>query len=101
MKLDFDTNALSRHTERLRISEVSSAPLVLIVEDDQWIQNITRELLEDEGFDVASATDGDAGLRLAERLLPSVVLLDIGLPRIGPRNSSSDFARARHCGTRR
>jgi DNA-binding response OmpR family regulator len=57
-------------------------PLVLIVEDDPWIQGITRELLEEEGFAVVSATDGAAGWKLAQRLHPAVILLDIALPRM-------------------
>jgi len=36
-------------------------PLVLIVEDDPWIRSISSELLEDEGFAVASAPDGEGG----------------------------------------
>ena len=46
----------------------STKPLLLIVEDDPWIQGIAAELLADEGFSIASATDGAAGLQLAERL---------------------------------
>ena len=57
--------------------------VVLIVEDDPWIQDITRELLEDEGFEIASATDGESGLKTAARLRPHLILLDISLPRMG------------------
>ncbi len=57
-------------------------PLVLIVEDDPWIRGIASELLEDEGFAVASAADGQLGLEMAKRLRPAVMLLDIGLPRM-------------------
>jgi CheY-like chemotaxis protein len=57
-------------------------PLVLIVEDDPWIRAISSELLEDEGFAVASAGDGPAGLDMVERLRPAVILLDLGLPHM-------------------
>jgi CheY-like chemotaxis protein len=53
---------------------------VLIVEDDPWIQAIASELLEDEGFATASATNGEIGLRMAEKLRPAVIFLDLGLP---------------------
>jgi CheY-like chemotaxis protein len=57
-------------------------PLVLIVEDDPWIRGISSELLEDEGFAIASAADGQTGLTMAERLRPAAILLDLGLPRM-------------------
>jgi len=64
-------------------SRPSARRVVLIVEDDPWIQDITRELLEEEGFEIASATDGESGLKTAERLRPHLILLDISLPRMG------------------
>jgi DNA-binding response OmpR family regulator len=68
-----DGRATNRHVGGAR---------VLIVEDDPWISTVTRELLADEGFEATSASDGKRGLRLAERLRPDVVLLDVGLPRV-------------------
>jgi CheY-like chemotaxis protein len=62
-----------------------SPPLVLIVEDDPWIRNIAGELLEDEGFKMVSTADGRAGLAIAERLRPTVILLDLGLPVVSGR----------------
>jgi DNA-binding response OmpR family regulator len=59
-------------------------PLVLIVEG-----GISSELLEDEGFAVASAPDGEAGLNIAERLRPAAILLDLGLPHM----SGGEFLR--------
>jgi DNA-binding response OmpR family regulator len=57
-------------------------PLALIVEDDLWIQNIAAELLEDEGFAIATATDGEVGLKLVDAIRPDVIVLDLGLPRL-------------------
>jgi CheY-like chemotaxis protein len=57
-------------------------PLILIIEDDVWIRGIAGALLEDEGFAIASAADGQAGLAMAQRLKPAVILLDLGLPRL-------------------
>jgi two-component system response regulator QseB len=62
-------------------------PLVLIVEDDPWIRDISSELFADEGFAVLSAADGEAGLHIAERIRPAVILLDLGLPHM----SGSEF----------
>jgi CheY-like chemotaxis protein len=38
-------------------------------------------LLQFEGHDVHTAFDGEAALRSAERLLPDVALIDIGMPK--------------------
>jgi CheY-like chemotaxis protein len=56
-------------------------PHVLVVDDDRAIRVLLRMALESEGFEVASAQDGDealAFLRAAEQ--PYVVLLDINMP---------------------
>ena len=57
-------------------------PVVLIVEDDAWMGTIAGELLEYEGFAVVTAADGRAGLAMAERLKPAVIVLDLGLPLV-------------------
>lgn len=55
-------------------------PLVLIVEDEAPLVTMLRYNLEKEGFDVATAGDGEeALLRISERK-PDVVLLDWMLP---------------------
>ena len=64
-------------------NDVSTRRVVLIVEDDAWIQGILGELLEDEGFEIVSTSDGESGLKTAERLRPDLILLDVGLPRMG------------------
>jgi CheY-like chemotaxis protein len=55
---------------------------VLIVEDDHWMRQLTRDLLIDEGFEVLSAPEGQAGLDLAQRARPTVILLDLSMPRL-------------------
>ncbi|HEY6102185.1 MAG TPA: response regulator transcription factor [bacterium] len=55
---------------------------VLIVEDDANIVNLLRLYLERDGFAVASAPDGAAGLRAVEDLRPDFVVLDLMLPHL-------------------
>jgi CheY-like chemotaxis protein len=59
---------------------VSVQPLVLIVDDDAWIRSVMTEMLVDEGYAVAEASNGQIGLELAERLQPAVIVLDLALP---------------------
>lgn len=54
--------------------------LILIVEDEANIVQLDRLYLEREGFEVASAADGQAGLEAVERLHPALIVLDVMLP---------------------
>ena len=52
-------------------------PTILIVDDDPDFVEITRIVLEREGFVVLSAPDGDAGLDILRRQHPDLIILDI------------------------
>jgi len=54
---------------------------ILIVDDDRAVLNGLGELLEGEGYEVATAIDGLEALhRLRGGLRPSVILLDLMMP---------------------
>ena len=54
---------------------------ILVVEDDHDIRVSVRALLEDEGFQVLTVTDGRSALELLERGdRPRLILLDLMLP---------------------
>ena len=55
---------------------------MLIVEDDQIVGNIYRHKFQVEGFQVALATDGEAGLIAVKEIKPDVVILDLMLPKL-------------------
>jgi DNA-binding response OmpR family regulator len=55
---------------------------VLIVEDDQNTAALIALYLEREGFKPVTAMDGAAGLALAERHRPVLVILDLMLPKV-------------------
>jgi CheY-like chemotaxis protein len=63
---------------------VGHEPLtVLLVDDDQDLAEGLAEFLEDEGFKVVTATDGQAALdRLRRGLRPCAILLDLMMPRM-------------------
>jgi two-component system KDP operon response regulator KdpE len=52
----------------------------LIVDDDVFVLSALAELLEDDGFDVQTATNGFSALRHATEVRPTVILLDLALP---------------------
>ncbi len=56
--------------------------VVLIVEDENEVRELYRDLLTDNGFDVLLATNGREGLVLAREKSWDLMLLDIMLPEI-------------------
>lgn len=54
----------------------------LLVEDNREYALIGTRLLENEGYEVHVAIDGETGLGLARAFRPEVVLLDVSLPGI-------------------
>jgi two-component system, cell cycle response regulator DivK len=54
--------------------------LILVVEDDAKSRKLVHDVLEYEGYRIAEATSGDEGVRLAQSLLPALILMDIQLP---------------------
>jgi two-component system, OmpR family, phosphate regulon response regulator PhoB len=53
---------------------------ILVIEDERDLVEILTYNLTNEGFEVLSATDGQDGLRRAQRELPDLILLDLMLP---------------------
>lgn len=56
------------------------ATRVLLVDDDQKIISLLKRGLAYEGFEVYTASDGEAGLTAAKKYQPHLVLLDITMP---------------------
>lgn len=58
--------------------------VVLVVDDEEDTRELLRELLEDQGFNVATAADGDDALDVINTL-PRIclVILDLMMPRMG------------------
>lgn len=53
---------------------------LLFIEDDPNIRTALRLSLEDEGYRVEEAPDGESGIRLFSQIRPDLVLLDLRLP---------------------
>ena len=64
------------------LEAAADGPTVLVMEDDGPSASLLRLHLEAAGYAVAIARDGEEGLRLARRLQPRAVLLDVLLPRL-------------------
>ncbi|HEU5131781.1 MAG TPA: response regulator, partial [Pyrinomonadaceae bacterium] len=55
---------------------------VLIVDDDRRVLDLLIDLLELEGYDVATASDGAEGYDIVHSFGPDVVLSDVVMPRV-------------------
>jgi hypothetical protein len=56
------------------------AGMVLVIDDDAEARDLVRRLLTGEGFEVAEAAGGEAGLELARTLRPDAITLDVLMP---------------------
>ena len=55
---------------------------ILIVEDDHFLSDLYRSVLEGEGYLVSQAFDGLEGIANASKELPDLILLDLVLPEL-------------------
>lgn len=58
------------------------AKKILLIDDDNDIISFLSLLLEDNGFDVISAKDGDIGFEKAINEKPDLICLDITMPNV-------------------
>jgi DNA-binding response OmpR family regulator len=56
--------------------------LILLVDDEPSIIQLSQMYLEREGFRIDSVRDGEAALGAVERLHPALVVLDVMLPKL-------------------
>lgn len=59
-----------------------SAAKILLVDDEPNIIELARMYLEQEGYEIATATDGEQALTRIEHDKPDLIVLDLMLPRI-------------------
>ena len=74
--------------------------LVLVVDDDDDLREVLALCLEQAGYRVASAADGNEALELVAREVPAVILLDMRMPRMNGWDFASEL-RARSGSARR
>lgn len=55
---------------------------ILVIDDDRFIQILLTKLLENQGFEVRLASNGEDGLRIAREYDPAVIICDWEMPGI-------------------
>jgi two-component system, chemotaxis family, chemotaxis protein CheY len=66
----------------LPLNRTIHRPGVLVVEDDEDMRTIVSHLLENHGWRTACACDGLQGLEQLHKHRPSLILLDLAMPRM-------------------
>ena len=54
--------------------------IILFIEDEPSLQKLVGRFLQNEGYKVISALDGEVGLELTKKMKPDLILLDIIMP---------------------
>jgi len=60
--------------------DVQKATKIMIVDDEFYISRSLAFMLEKEGFDCTTATDGEEALELVAQEKPDIMFLDINMP---------------------
>jgi CheY-like chemotaxis protein len=56
---------------------------LLLVEDARYLRMASKRVLNDAGFDVEEAANGEDALQMARQSQPDLIILDMLLPRMG------------------
>src|SRR5262249_971046 len=70
------------------------AERVLVIDDDQFIREFIRMAMIDEGYEVAAAMNGIAGLERAVDFRPSLIILDMLMPPMDGRSFLAAYRRS-------
>jgi len=55
-------------------------PKVLVIDDDDELADVIRQVLRDAGYSVATVRHGAAALELVRHTSPDLILLDLSMP---------------------
>lgn len=57
-------------------------PQILLIEDDPLMSELYERVFKDAGYEVILAVDGSDGFHKAKEQLPTIILLDIIMPKM-------------------
>ena len=72
-----------KHTDNVATKfSAPAVPHILVVDDEPDIRHLLQEILEDEGYDVEVAENGEEARHAYRQRQPSLILLDIWMPDV-------------------
>ncbi|EDN68088.1 two-component hybrid sensor and regulator [Beggiatoa sp. PS] len=77
------THQLRDHSKLEQLDELKGDGIVLVIDNNVSVRALLKEDLSQLGYAVAVAENGNEGLKLAHKLHPDVILLDIHLSQNG------------------
>jgi CheY-like chemotaxis protein len=77
-----DARAPARKAAPSSLGSARAHPLVLVVDDDLATRTFIQFILEEEGYDVLTASGGSEALTIAASEQPDIITLDILMPEI-------------------
>ncbi|HUW50990.1 MAG TPA: cache domain-containing protein [Sulfuricella sp.] len=70
-----------------RPSGMGGKPRVLVVDDDVGVRDYLTQLLQEQGYDVISAADGQAAMGAAQAHRPDLITMDLAMPVMDGRTA--------------
>ncbi len=58
----------------------SKPPLILVVDDEKTLRLVLRRVMQQEGYEVVEAVDGEEALQVCQQKQPDMILLDAMMP---------------------
>ena len=55
---------------------------ILVIDDEQWLREMVHLALSQQGYEVVEAENGAAGVEVAGRVLPDLVLCDVNMDKM-------------------
>ncbi len=64
------------------LGTATKGDLILVVDDDRDIREVTADILTTAGYSVVTACDGRQALELLRSIRPALILLDLNMPNL-------------------
>lgn len=58
------------------------AKMILVVDDEPVMVEITKRKLQDQGYEIVTAGDGEEALAQMAKKIPDLILLDVEMPKM-------------------
>ena len=73
---------------------------ILVVDDDDQVADVVRQVLRDAGYSVATVRHGAAALELVTHIAPDLILVDLSMPIMDGWSFVSQYRRTAGAGAR-